>query len=183
MISNAHDVVAKKIFFILDLPEQRLESVTSVKGSKGAVFGIDDGDMQEAFFLHQFPGMLQPVAGATERDVPRHDRGNHRRAGMPLALTDARNDVRLTNDTDHLIVGVTDDDEVSAILTEERGGLNELGSLTYPDKTVTGGWQHSFDVHGQLLKRPLARRLPIRFFAAIAHPSSPRKSPYELTDE
>ncbi len=58
MVSNAHDVVAKKIFFALNLSEQRLKGITSIKCSKWATFRISSRDVQEAFFLHQVPNLL-----------------------------------------------------------------------------------------------------------------------------
>jgi hypothetical protein len=66
---------------------------------------------------------------------------------MSLALTDARNDVRLADHTDHLVLAVADDDKVSPVLTEERSGLSKLCGLAYPRETGTGDWQHGFDVH------------------------------------
>jgi hypothetical protein len=57
---------------------------------------------------------------------------------VPLALADARNDIRLTDHANHPTGVITNDNESYVILTEKYRGLRELRGLGNPYEIISG---------------------------------------------
>ncbi|WP_333794119.1 hypothetical protein [Hyphomicrobium sp.] len=67
-ISNAHNVLTKKIFLMLDFTEQPLKHVAGIKNAHGSAFRINDRDVQDAFFLYQtMPDAIDRSGDSTRR--------------------------------------------------------------------------------------------------------------------
>lgn len=97
------------MFFIF---KKKAHHVPGVQHANGNGIPIHNGNVLQDALLNTRPDLMQPIARTAEGSLSHHHMGSGHSATTARAMTDAADNVGLSDDAGHLSAVVTDDDQI-----------------------------------------------------------------------
>src|SRR6476620_5712462 len=113
MISEAHDIIAKERYVILDVPQEDLEGIPGIDHPNRLGLLVDYRNMHKASLFHFRQDIVQRVARVAVGDISRHHSFSWYRAATSFTGSDLSNDIRLGDNTDHRPISIAHDQKAS----------------------------------------------------------------------
>jgi hypothetical protein len=109
MVSDAHNVITKGRYVILDIPQEDLEGISGIDHPNRLGLLVNYRNMHKAALFHFRQDIVQRVTGVAVGDISRHHSFRWGRAATSFTVSDLSNDIGLADDTDRRSVKIAHD--------------------------------------------------------------------------